>query len=261
MREGYSHHLLGVRLDALTFADLQRIIEESVELDERCLIANHNLHSVYLFHHDAKMRAFYGCARYVYVDGMPLVWIGRLLGHPLRRKHRPTCIEYLRPLLTEAARRGWRVFYLGSRPEVAERGLYMFKKELPGLKMATAHGYFHAEPSGEENQEILKRIEAYQPNILMVGMGMPRQEHWILENLERIQANVIINVGACLDFLAGEKSTAPRWLGQIGLEWVYRLVSEPRRLWRRYLLEPWFITGLILREGAERIRLLKRSSR
>jgi N-acetylglucosaminyldiphosphoundecaprenol N-acetyl-beta-D-mannosaminyltransferase len=199
------------------------------------------------------MRAFYERARHIYIDGMPLVWLGRLLGHPLSRKHRPTCIEYMRPVLAEAAQRGWRVFYLGSRPEVVERGLDIFEGEIPGLNMATAHGYFDARPHSEENRKVLERIAAYQPNILMVGMGMPRQEHWILENIDLIQANVIINVGACLDFLVGAKYTPPRWLGQIGLEWVYRLVTEPRRLWRRYLLEPWFIAGVFLREWLGRI--------
>lgn len=240
-------------MDAVTFSDLKSIVEETIELDEQRLVVNHNLHSVYLFHHDAKMRAFYEQARHIYIDGMSLVWLGRMLGHRLSRKHRLACIDYMRPLMAEAARGGWRVFHLGSRPEVAERGRHILENEIPGLQIATVHGYFDARPHSEENQQVLERIKEYRPNILMVGMGMPRQEHWILENMDLIQANVVINVGAWLDFLTGAKSTTPRWLGQIGLEWAYRLVTEPRRLWRRYLLEPWFVAGLFLQESLGRI--------
>jgi N-acetylglucosaminyldiphosphoundecaprenol N-acetyl-beta-D-mannosaminyltransferase len=82
----------------------------------------------------------------------------------------------------------------------------------------------------------------------MVGMGMPRQEYWVLDNLRNIQANVILTAGACLDYVAKAAPTPPRWIGHLGLEWLYRLLSDPVRLWRRYLLEPWFILKLLFQE-------------
>ncbi|MEM7590395.1 MAG: WecB/TagA/CpsF family glycosyltransferase [Cyanobacteria bacterium P01_A01_bin.83] len=89
-------------------------------------------------------------------------------------------------------------------------------------------------------------------NILMVGMGMPRQEKWILDNIEDIEANIILPSGACADYVADETPTPPRWMGQVGLEWLYRLVIDPKRLWRRYLVEPWFLAKLFLKEFTQR---------
>jgi N-acetylglucosaminyldiphosphoundecaprenol N-acetyl-beta-D-mannosaminyltransferase len=243
-----SHTLLGVRVDALTITELNSLIAEAVERYEKWIIANHNLHSLYLYHHDQKMQAFYAKADYVHADGMALVLLGRLLGLPLKREHRVTYADWVWPLIAEAAQRGWRVFYLGSKPGVAEQGATILREKFKGLEIATAHGYIDARSDSQENQAVLTTINAYQPHVLMVGMGMPRQEHWILDNLEHIQAKAILPSGACIDYVAGAIPTPPRWMGRLGLEWLHRLWSEPTRLWKRYLIEPWFIVKLFLRE-------------
>lgn len=245
-----SYRLLGPQVNAITEPELYEIMAEVVEADRRCIIAHYNLHGVYLYHHDTEMRTFYERAHYVYVDGVPLIYLGKLLGYPLLLEHRSTCAEYVYTFMSQAAQRGWRVFYLGSRPEVSELGAKVLREKTPGLQIATAHGYFVT--NTEENQKVLDAINDFQPNILMVGMGMPRQEHWILENLEKIHANVLISVGGCMDYVTGTNPTPPRWMGPLLLQWVYRLLSNPRHLWRRYLLEPWFVLGLALREWARR---------
>lgn len=252
MKQISSYRLLGLRVDALTISNLQTIAVEAVENAQRHLISNHNLHSVYLYHHDSKMRKFYDRAKYVLIDGMPLILLGKLRGYSLRPEHRSGAVDYIPYLMAEAARRGWRVFYLGSKPEVAERGIEVLRDKFPGLQIAATHGYFDADPDSDENQKILEKINDYQPNILVVGMGMPRQEHWIVDNLERMQANVILSAGAYMDFVSGVAPTPPRWMGPLFLEWLYRLVREPRRLWKRYLLEPWFVLGLALKEWITR---------
>lgn len=152
------------------------------------------------------------------------------------------------PLMEEAANKSWRIFYLGSKPGVAEQGAVILRRKFPGLKIACSHGYFDTSEESEENLTVIKAINDYKPHVLMVGMGMPRQEHWISQNLERIQPNAILTSGACLDYVAGAIPTPPRWMGRMGLEWLYRLLTEPTRLWRRYLLEPWFLGTLFLRE-------------
>lgn len=103
--------------------------------------------------------------------------------------------------------------------------------------MKTAHGYFDLS-SVEANQQIIAEINAWQTDLLLVGMGMPRQEHWVLDHRSELQAWCILPVGAALDYVAGAIPTPPRFMSRIGLEWLARLVAEPRRLWRRYLLEP-----------------------
>jgi N-acetylglucosaminyldiphosphoundecaprenol N-acetyl-beta-D-mannosaminyltransferase len=242
------YKFLGVQLDALSIPQLNSLITESVKQNKKWIIANHNLHSLYLYHNDTKMQAFYAKAEYTHIDSMPLVFIGKLLGFPLKREERVTYADWVWPLMAEAARKGWRIFYLGSKPGVAEQGAAILRQKYPGLEIACAHGYIDSNKNSQENQATLAAINAYKPHILMVGMGMPRQEHWILDNLEQIQTNSILTSGACIDYVAGAVPTPPRWMGRFGLEWSYRLFSEPGRLWRRYLLEPWFLAILFLRD-------------
>ncbi|MEM6754470.1 MAG: WecB/TagA/CpsF family glycosyltransferase, partial [Cyanobacteria bacterium P01_C01_bin.38] len=143
---------------------------------------------------------------------------------------------------------GWRIFYLGSKPGVAEKGADILRQKFPNLKIACAHGYIDASKDSQENIDTIAAINAFQPHILMVGMSMPRQEHWILDNLEQLQTNAILPSGACIDYVAGAVPTPPRWMGRMGLEWLYRLFSEPKRLWKRYLIQPWFVAKLLIQE-------------
>ncbi|PSB49839.1 glycosyltransferase [Cyanosarcina cf. burmensis CCALA 770] len=243
-----SYYLLGVWVNALTISDLNRLIAEAVKHDERWIIANHNLHSLCIYHKDPKMRAFYDRADYIHVDGMSLILLGRLLGLALRREHRVTYVDWTDHLMAVAAQQGWRIFYLGGQPGVVERGASILRQRFPGLQLATAHGYFDVHPSSSENRAVLDAIAAYQPHVLMLGMGMPRQEHWILDNLDRLSANAILTAGAAMDYVAGAVPTPPRWAGQFGLEWLFRLLAEPQRLWRRYSIEPWLILRLFATE-------------
>ncbi|AFY87638.1 WecB/TagA/CpsF family glycosyltransferase [Chroococcidiopsis thermalis] len=241
--------LLGITVNALSMPQLNALIANAINLNKHWIIANHNMHSIYLYHHDAKMRAFYAKADYTHVDGMALVLMGQFLGLPLKREHRVTYADWIEPLITEAAYQGWRVFYLGSKPGVAEQGAKSLKDKFPNLQIATGDGYFDAQLNSSENCDRLATINAYQPHILMVGMSMPRQEHWILDNLEHLCVNVILPSGAAIDYIAGTVPTPPRWSGKWGLEWLFRLVAEPGRLWQRYLVEPWLLLKLLLSEG------------
>ena len=238
--------LLGGDVDAVTMDDLHALIASAVAGREKWIVAHHNMHSVYLYHRDPKMRELYRKARCVHVDGMPLIVLGRLRGFALRREHRITYVDLVRPLMALAARKGFRVFYLGSRPGVAARGAALLQSEIPNLQIATHHGYAGM-PGQPDNGEVLAEIERFRPDILMVGMGMPRQEHWIVDNLQDLHAHAILTSGACMDYVAGVVPTAPRWMGRVGAEWLFRLWSEPTRLWYRYLVEPWFILMLLVR--------------
>ena len=136
---------------------------------------------------------------------------------------------------------------------MAERAAGIFRREFAGLQLSTAHGYFEAKSGSVAHRRKLDSINNFQPNILFVGMGSPRQERWIIDNLEHLEANVVIAVGGCMDLFAGEIPNAPRWMGPLLLEWLFRLLSEPRRLWKRYLVEPWFLLAWVLRECIKRL--------
>jgi N-acetylglucosaminyldiphosphoundecaprenol N-acetyl-beta-D-mannosaminyltransferase len=249
--------LLGVAVKPSTIAELNDWIAKAVARGEQWIIAHHNLHSVYLYHRDPQMRAFFAKAQVIHIDGMPLVYWARVLGYPVTKQHRVTYVDWVHPLMAMAASEGWRVFYLGGKPGVAARAAEKLQGQYPGLVLETRHGYFTL----EENDAVLEEIAHFQPHVLMVGMGMPRQEHWVLENLERIPANAILTSGACFDYIADVIPTPPRWMGQMGLEWFYRLCAEPRRLWRRYLVEPWFLFPFAFKDILHHLGRAKSSQR
>jgi len=237
---------LKITVHPLTISELNDFIAQVCTANQRrCIIANHNLHSVYLTQRDKAMASFYALADRIHVDGMGVVLLARLAGVPLEMWMRVTYVDWLPHLLARAAKEGWRAFYLGSKPGVAERGAENFRQMFPGLQLATHHGYFDT-ISGSGN--ILSLIDKYQPNILFVGMGMPRQEQWIAENYHQLSSNVILTAGAAMDYFAGAAAKPPRWMGRLGLEWACRLSAEPVRLWKRYLVEPWSLLYLLLHE-------------
>jgi N-acetylglucosaminyldiphosphoundecaprenol N-acetyl-beta-D-mannosaminyltransferase len=243
-----AYSFLGIRVNPLTVPDLNALVSGSIGRSQQIVIACHNLHSVYVFHHDAKMQLLQKRVDYLHIDGMGIVLLGRLLGHPLRRQHRVTYLDWIEPLLNEAISQQWRVYYVGLRGSICTGIQEAFRRDLPDLQFKAAHWDIDNQPVSALQATILEDINAFQPHILFVGMGMPRQEHWILDHADRISANVILPCGAAMDYIAGAVKAPPRWAGQWGLEWLFRLASEPRHLWRRYLVEPWYVLRLFCLE-------------
>jgi N-acetylglucosaminyldiphosphoundecaprenol N-acetyl-beta-D-mannosaminyltransferase len=246
MIEFSSYHVFGVRVHELTPSSFLRIIQHSIETRARSIIGNHNLHSIYLFHRDAKMRLFYECATYIFIDGMPIVFWLKFLGQPVTRENRFTSVDWIYSLMERANLEGWQVVYVGGKPGVAERGAEVLRSKFANLQIKTLHGYFNLSPGSEQSIAVIKEINDYKPDLLLVGLGMPRQEHWILDHIDQLSTPCIIPVGACLDYVAGVIPIPPRWMGKIGLEWLARLLARPGQLWRRYLFEPWFLLPYFL---------------
>lgn len=235
--------VLGAAMDLVKPAEVLHLVERSVAANKRVLIANHNLHSLFLYRRSPGMAAFYERADLVEVDSLPLILWARLIGSPSRRFHRCTYLDWRQSFWSLAAQRNWRVFYLGGAPGVPEQAVKRLKVEWPDLNLGSRNGYFDATRDSAENAAVLREIQDYKPDILLVGMGMPRQEEWVAENLADLPPCAILTVGAAFDYEAGVQSAAPRWLGQVGLEWLYRLARDPGRLFGRYCVEPWFLIG------------------
>ena len=253
MQRPVAVRVLGLRVHLATLADLNAHVAAAIRAGRRSIVAHHNLNSLYHARRDPRVHAFYGEADLVHVDGMGIIWIGQLLGMPFRRAHRTTYVDWVGPLMSRAAAEGWRVFYLGGRPGVAETAAARLRARFPGIQIETAHGYFSFGLEHREDELIVDKINAFRPDVLMVGMGMPRQEHWILHRLDDLDARAILQAGACFDYVAGAIPTPPRWMGRSGLEWLYRLICEPTRLWRRYLLEPWLVGAWLLHDLLRRL--------
>jgi N-acetylglucosaminyldiphosphoundecaprenol N-acetyl-beta-D-mannosaminyltransferase len=232
--------LAGIRIDALEQPDLMRLLKLAKSNNDKLLVFNHNLHSLHLYCTDANIRAAYSKASLVYIDGIPVVWCGQLAGLPLMRKHRITFLDSFNAILGEAERNGWRVFYLGSAADVLTTGIALLRTQHPNLTIEGHHGFFAK--SGRESDQVIAQINRFGADLVFVGMGMPIQEIWLAENLSRIQASAILTSGATLDYVTGHAYRPPAWVGPLGLYGVFRLFSQPRRLWRRYLIEPIFLT-------------------
>ncbi|HAG06973.1 MAG TPA: glycosyltransferase [Peptococcaceae bacterium] len=183
-------------------------------------------------------------AALVTADGVGIVWAARMLGQPV--PERVTGIDLMTALAARAAREGWRVFLLGASPGVAEAAAAKLAARFPGFQVAGAHhGYF----APEDEPKLLQRINAARPDVLFVALGAPKQEVWIARNLNTLRVPVVMGVGGSFDVLAGRVKRAPAVLRRLHLEWLGRLVYEPRR-WRRMLVLPKFVWTVLV----ERLR-------
>lgn len=246
--------LLGECVDLLTPEQVLDHLRLAVIAGRRAVIANHNLNSLNLIRSDPEMRAFYDAAEIVQIDSTPLIAFGRLLGLPVRRVHRSTYLDWREAFWAMADRSGWRVLYLGGTAKTGAEAVRRLSARWPGAVIEARSGYFDVAGGSTDNAAVLARIAAFGPDVLMVGMGMPRQEGWIARNLQALPECVVLNVGAAFDYEAGVQRAAPRWMGRLGLEWLYRLAHDPRRLFRRYCIEPWSLAGPALRDVLAALR-------
>lgn len=238
-----------ISIDPLTKAELLEAIAATVESGEsNYIIGNHNLHSLYLFQKNAAMRRFYSQNFYTHVDGMSLIALARVFGIPLKRTQRTAYLDWFEDFLRMAEQNSWRIYFLGGKPEVANGVPEHFRAAYPRLQIRSHHGYDAFKPE----TTVYEEIKEFAPHVLLVGMGMPLQEEWILNSLGRIHTNLILTCGAVMDYYIGAQKPAPRWIGQTGLEWLYRLAHSPKRFFFRYVIEPLMLMPQILREIAAR---------
>lgn len=181
---------------------------------------------------DPELRRILQEADMTTADGMPLVWASRLLGDPL--PGRVTGVDLVPVLAARAVERGYSIYFLGAREGVAARAAAMLQRRYPGLKVA---GVYSPPPASvlTMDRTVVERVRDARPDILLVAFGNPKQEKWIRMYAPELQVPVCIGVGGALDMIAGTTRRAPLWMQQSGLEWIYRLAQEPRRLFKRYL--------------------------
>jgi N-acetylglucosaminyldiphosphoundecaprenol N-acetyl-beta-D-mannosaminyltransferase len=237
-------HLLGGPVDIVSRDEVINFVAEAISEGRKAIVANQNLHSLQISRTDGGLRAFFAAADLIEIDSMPLVHWAQLLGQPLSRRHRSTYLDWRDQFWRLAAQRGWRVFLLGATEAVNARAISRLASQWPGVVLGGHHGYFDRVRLGSCNVAVLEQINAFRPDILLVGMGMPTQEIWIEQNYTSLTSGVVLSVGGAFDYEAGVQRPAPRVLGDLCLEWLFRLAHNPRRLTRRYLVEPWALLPL-----------------
>jgi N-acetylglucosaminyldiphosphoundecaprenol N-acetyl-beta-D-mannosaminyltransferase len=236
-----------LRLSDLTLEDAVGRVIQIVEGGGRGYLVTPNVDHVVRYYRDPWFKAAYDAAFLRVPDGMPLVLASRLIGLPMRA--RVAGADLLPAVSGAAERRGFSIFLLGGREGIAQRAADRLCGQYPGLKIAGVH----SPPDGFEADGVyadsaVEAVNRAHPDILFVGLGSPKQELWVHRHWHRLACTVAICCGAAIDYAAGVKPRAPLWMQRAGLEWLWRLAHEPRRLWRRYLVDDVAFLGIFLRE-------------
>ncbi len=233
--------MTGINVDNISQQETLDLIEYYIARRQPSMMAVVNASKLTLAQQDAELKQILLAADIVTADGMSVVWAAQLLGSPL--KERVTGIDTFERLLEISAQKNYAVYLLGAKPEVVESIAQQLSEKFPQLKIAGYHnGYFG------ENENVLANIKSVAPDILFVAMGSPRQEKWIATNLANLNVPFTVGVGGSFDHVAGYARRAPAWMQRAGLEWLHRFISEPRRLWRRYIIGNANFLYLILKE-------------
>lgn len=226
--------ILGVRIDCVDMEDTLKCIDRFIGEGMPRRIVTVNLE--YLRH--AKSCPGFidslSAADLAVPDGKPLLWMARLMRKPLRG--RVTGVDLAERCAELCANKGYRLFLLGAGPGVAQATAEVLRQRYPRLTIAGTYTPPFGEFTEQEEEKICAEIRSAEPEVLLVALPTPRQELWNYTNLDRWQVPVVIGVGAAFDMLSGRVARAPKWMQRSGLEWFFRLLLEPRRMWRRYLV-------------------------
>lgn len=242
--------LFGMAIDAVRMDQAVACLQQWIAQPRRhCrYVVTPNVDHVVMFHERADVRAAYDEASLVLADGWPVVLASRLLGKPLPER---VAGSDLAPALFASIKpeKPLRVFLLGAAPKVGEIAAQAITAKWPDVHVVGVYSPpLGFERDNTENEKIIKLVSDANPDVLVLGLGAPKQELWIHRFHERLPACIALCVGATIDFLAGHKSRAPKWMRKCGLEWLHRLASEPKRLFRRYWHDAQVFPGLVWRE-------------
>ena len=242
--------LFGMQIDSLRLTEAVQQVLHWAESGARVCryVVTPNVDHAVMFQENAALRDAYRDASLVLADGAPVIWAARLLRRTLPQR---VPGSDLTPAVFASARqsRPLKVFLLGAAPGVAQRAAERIEARWPAVKVvATYSPPLGFERSDAENAVIVARVNAVSPDLLVLGLGAPKQELWIQRFAPQLNVSVALCVGATIDFLAGEKARAPKLLQRMGLEWLHRVATEPRRLFKRYIRDAWIFPQLVWRE-------------
>ncbi|OZI70851.1 capsular biosynthesis protein [Bordetella genomosp. 12] len=232
-----SVRLFDLDIAAVSFDQaLEGLSAAAVRRDGRArIVVTPNVDHVVRLDAAPEFRSRYAQADFIFADGMPVVWASRLLGQPLPA--RITGSDLFVALCRRAQQEGWRVMLLGGMPG-SEPDLHArFATYFPGLDIEVVSPSMRFDPVGPEGQAFAQRVCERQPDVVFLCVGMPKQENWALHHAARLPGGIVLCVGAAMEFAIGLQRRAPLWMQRAGMEWLWRLASNPRRLWRRYLVD------------------------
>ena len=228
--------LLGIRIDNLTMSEILDRVDELVARRKPCQVVGVNVDQAIRVIEDEYSSRIFENAAIVFTDGAPILWMAKWLKRPIVQK--VSGPDLMMALCERAAQRGYKIFLLGAGPGVAEKAAQNLESRFPGLNcVGTYSPPFGFEKDAEEMDKIIAMLRKSEADQLFVGMGSPKQDIFIFENMEKYQIPVSYSMGAALDFIGGSVKRAPKWMRDHGLEWFHRFLQNPKRLFRRYFLD------------------------
>jgi N-acetylglucosaminyldiphosphoundecaprenol N-acetyl-beta-D-mannosaminyltransferase len=225
--------ILGIQVSAIDIETAITTLDGWIQARSSQYVCVTGVHGLMESRRDPALRCVHNRAGLVTPDGMPLVWMAHRLGFPnVGRVYGP---DLMRRMMELSLRRGYRNYYFGGQPGTAERLRAKMVQAYPGLAVVGTFSPPFGSISAAEDDAIVRSINATRPDIVWVGLGTPKQEHWMASHSARLDASILVGVGAAFDFLSGGKRQAPPWMQRNGLEWLFRMATEPRRLAGRYI--------------------------
>ena len=243
--------LFDTRFHKVKVQELIDYIAEAAKNKKKTIVGNVNVRAMNFAYEKSWYRDFLNNADLVFCDGFGVLLAAKLSGYSLQAVHRMTAPDYLEDLALKCEKENVSLFLLAGKPGVVDKAITKLVSIAPNLRIHGHHGYF--DKSGKENDLVIEKINDFQPDVLYIGFGMPLQESWILDNCNKIEARVFLPLGACLDFYTDSIYRGPRWLTDNGFEWLTRLITEPTRLWDRYIVgNPLFLFRVLKQRISQR---------
>ena len=236
--------LLNTYVNNVNMDEAIQAIEDMIASEKKSYIVAINVDVVMKIENDSYLKEITDKADMVLVDGKPLEWIAKWHKKPIKAKISGSDLVPI--LCKRAAEKGYSIFIIGGKEGIAKKAQQNLERDLPGIRIVGTYApAFGFEKDEKELNRINEMISSAHPDILIACFGCPKQEKWIYENISKYDAKVSVCAGATVDFLAGNVNRAPRWMSEHGLEWFYRFLQEPKRMFKRYFIDDVKILKLI----------------
>jgi N-acetylglucosaminyldiphosphoundecaprenol N-acetyl-beta-D-mannosaminyltransferase len=243
--------ITGVGISSIRMQDLFLLLNQRINTSEKTRICVTPVNCLTAANENPLLMEIYNTADFVLCDGVPVLWASQFLNNPIRE--RITGLDFLPLYIEEAAKKGYSMFFLGAKEGVAKELSRVVIEKYPTIKIVGHYSPpFAKEFSNEENEKIVTMINVAKPDILWVSLTAPKQDFWIAAHFENLNAKIAVGVGGAFEVAAGLINRAPLFYQKNGLEWLYRFMQEPKRLFRRYFIEAPAFIPLVLKQRFKR---------
>jgi N-acetylglucosaminyldiphosphoundecaprenol N-acetyl-beta-D-mannosaminyltransferase len=247
-------NILNTKFHQLTVQELLEYIVQAGKSSKKTIVGNVNTRAINFACKLPWYQNFINNSDLVFCDGIGVILGAKILGNQVGFLNRMTAPDYIEKLALSCQQQNVSLFLLAGQPGVTDKAINQLAEIAPNLQIAGHHGYF--DKNSHESDAVIEEINRFKPDILYVGFGMPLQERWILDNFDKIETNVFLPLGAGLDFYTNSVYRGPKWLTDHGFEWLTRLVTEPTRLWERYIIgNPLFFYRVLKQKIAQDLNL------